>query len=122
MASDHQHRTRLARLGEAAAAEELERRGYRVLARNYRCREGEADLVADDGEDLVFVEVKTRASREFGDPWEFVDWPQQQSLRRTAEEFIVRYDLGEFAYRFDIVSVVAPGTSAEEIRILRNAF
>jgi putative endonuclease len=55
---------------------------------------------------LVFVEVKTRASREFGDPWEFVDWQKQQILRRTAEDFIADHDLGQYAYRFDIVSVV----------------
>ena len=113
---------RQGRLGERVAARFLLKQGFDVLARRFRGQAGELDLVGLDRETLVFVEVKTRASREFGEPWEFVDWPKQQSLRRTAEEFIARYDLGEFAYRFDIVSVVAPGTSDEEIQVLRNAF
>ncbi len=70
----------------------------------------------------MFVEVKTRATREYGDPFEFVDWQKQQRFRRAAEEFIAHHDLGEYAYRFDIVSVVAPGTPGEEIALFRNAF
>lgn len=96
--------------------------GYDVLARRFRGRWGELDIVAFHGETLVFVEVKTRASRDFGEPWEFVDWEKRQKLRLTAEEFISRYDLGAYAYRFDIVAVLAPGTSREEISLLRDAW
>jgi putative endonuclease len=113
---------RQGRLGERIAGRFLIRQGFDILARRFRGRAGEVDLVGFEQETLVFVEVKTRASREFGDPWEFVDWQKQQSLRRVAEEFIARYDLGQYAYRFDIVSVVAAGTSEEEISFLRNAF
>src|SRR5262245_59311352 len=119
MLADH---LRQGRLGERIAARFLLKQGFDILARRFCGRAGELDLVAVERETLVFVEVKTRASRDFGDPWEFVDWQKQQSLRRVAEEFIARYELGEYAYRFDIVSVVAPGTSEEKVLILRNAF
>jgi len=98
------------------------RQGFDILARRYRSRSGEIDLVAFDGPTLVFVEVKTRASKEYGAPWEFVDWEKQQKLRRAAEEFIARHDLGQYSYRFDIVSVVAPGAVRAEVTLFRNAF
>jgi len=110
------------RRGERAACRHLMRRGFDVLARRFRGRFGEIDIIGFDGQLLVFVEVKTRASREFGDPSEFVDWEKQQRLRRAAEEFIAHYDLGQYAYRFDIISVLAPGTRLEEISLFRNAF
>ena len=110
------------RRGERLACRFLMRHGFDILARRFHGRCGEIDLVALEGAILVFVEVKTRRSREFGAPWEFVDWEKRQRLRRVAEEFIARYDLGQYAYRFDIVSVVAPGTAREEVSILRNAF
>ena len=112
----------LGRLGERIACRFLIRRGYDVLARRFRGRWGEVDIVAFDGETLVFVEVKTRATREFGEPWEFVDWEKRQNIRRTAEEFIARHNLGAYAYRFDIVAVVAPGSNREEISLLRDAW
>lgn len=113
---------RQGRRGERAACLHLLGLGYDVLARRFRGRQGEIDVVAFDGEVLVFVEIKTRASRAFGEPWEFVDREKQERLRRTAEEFIARHDLGARSYRFDIVSVVAVGTVREEIAVYRNAF
>ena len=67
--------------------------------------------------DVVFVEVKMRSSRQFGEPWEFVDWRKQQILRRTAEQFIADHDLGQYSYRFDIVSVLE-----DKAELFRNAF
>ncbi len=98
------------------------KQGYDILARRYQARCGEMDMVALEGGMLVCVEVKTRATAAFGDPWEFVDWQKQQSLRSALEEFVARYDLGQYTYRFDVVSVVAPGTSHEQITLFRNAF
>jgi putative endonuclease len=66
---------------------------------------------------LVFLEVKTRASARYGDPWEFVDPRKQRILQRTAEEFITEYNLGHYVYRFDIVSV-----TGKEATLHRNAF
>ncbi len=110
------------RLGERMACRFLMSRGFDILARRYQSRGGEIDLVAFEGDTLVFVEVKTRDSREYGDPWEFVDWEKQQRLRRSAEEFIAHHDLGRYSYRFDIVGVVVPDRGAAQIDLYRNAF
>jgi putative endonuclease len=98
------------------------RQGFDILARRFSTGSGEIDLVAFEGELLVFLEVKTRASTEYGDPFEFVDWQKQQKFRRAAEEFIACHDLGQYAYRFDIVTVVAPATPCEKIALYRDAF
>jgi len=95
----------------------LLRQGFDILARRHRSRSGELDIVAFESGILVFIEVKTRSARQFGEPWEFVDWEKQQKLRRSAEIFIADHDLGEYAYRFDIVSVLG-----KEVTLFRNAF
>ena len=105
------------RKGERIACRFLLKKGFDVLARRYRSRSGELDIIAFEKETLVFVEVKSRSSRKFGEPWEFVDWQKQQIMRRTAEDFIADHDLGQYAYRFDIVSVLG-----DEVSLFRNAF
>lgn len=110
------------RRGERIACRHLMRRGFDVVARRFQGAYGEVDLVAFDSGTLVFIEVKTRRTRAFGDPSEFVDPQKQQRFRRAAEEFISRYDLGEYPYRFDIVAIVAPGTPCEEVAHYPNAF
>jgi putative endonuclease len=105
------------RKGERIACRYLLRLGFDILARRYCTRSGELDIVALEQDTLVFIEVKTRSSREFGEPWEFVDWQKQQILRRTAEEFIADHNLGQYAYRFDIISVLG-----REASLFRNAF
>ena len=119
MVADH---LKMGRLGERIACRFLMRQKYDILARRFRGRRGELDIVMLDRGTLSFVEVKTRSSRDFGEPFEFVDWEKQQKLRMTAEDFISRYDLGHYGYRFDIVSVVAPGTIFEEITHYREVF
>jgi putative endonuclease len=110
------------RKGERLACRYLMRQGFDILARRFRGRHGEIDLVAFEGVTLVFIEVKTRVSRDYGDPWEFVDWEKQQRFRRAAEEFIARFDLAQYSYRFDIVSVICAEAQAEEVALHRNAF
>jgi putative endonuclease len=116
------HRARLGRLGEAAAAEELERKGYRIRARNYRCRGGEADLVAEDGEDLVFVEVKTRSGLRHGLPREAVGWTKQQRLGEAAAHYCQSHDVEERPVRFDVVEVVMLRGEIAAVEIIRSAF
>ena len=98
------------------------RLGFDILARRYSNGTGEVDIIAFEKDTLVFVEVKTRSSREFGEPWEFVDWKKQVSIRRTAERFIADHDMNRYTYRFDIVSVVMHSGLKEEVQLFRNAF
>ncbi len=105
------------RRGERTAARFLLKHGFDILARRYQGRSGELDIIAFENETLVFLEVKTRSSKDYGEPWEFVDWQKQQILRRTAEQFIADHNLGQYSYRFDIVSVIG-----DEVLLYRNAF
>ena len=89
--------------------------------RNFRAAGAEIDLVAIDGETLVFVEVKTRSSRAAGGPEEAVDERKQKQMRRAAEAFARRYRADEIEMRFDIIAVDASGKRLE-IELLRNAF
>jgi len=114
-------RIALGRRGERAAERHLRRNGYRIVARNFRAAGAEIDLVAMDGEILVFVEVKTRRSRAAGAPEEAVDERKQTRMRRAAEVFARRYRADEIEMRFDIIAVDASGKRLE-IELLRNAF
>ncbi len=105
------------RRGERVAARFLMKHGFDILARRYHGRSGELDVIAFESGTLVFLEVKTRRTGDYGEPWEFVDWQKQQILRRTAEQFIADHDLGKYSYRFDIVAVVG-----NEATLYRNAF
>ena len=109
-------------MGESAAAEELERRGYRVLTRNYHCRGGEADLVAEDGDTLVFVEVKARSDLRHGLPAEAVGWTKQQRLGQAALHYCVAHGVEDCPLRFDVVEVVLLRGEVAGIRVLQNAF
>ena len=94
--------------GEAAAANFLQRLGYKIVARGERDTLGEIDLIAVDGRTVVFVEVKTRESADHGHPSEAVDLPKQQRLTRLALGFLKRRRLLDYPARFDIVAVTWP--------------
>lgn len=106
--------------GEDAACAELERRGYVILARRYRTRAGEVDLVARDGATLVFVEVKTRTSDAFGGGAAAVTWQKRQRLARVAMEFLARCGQSDVPCRFDVV-VVTPA-AVPRVEVYTHAF
>jgi len=108
--------------GEDIAQRYLEDRGYAILARNYRPRRGrgEIDLVVSKDGALVFVEVKTRRSGEFGDPVRAIDREKRRSLVSAAAIFARRQRAPAAAVRFDIVSVVLD--EPFEVRHIENAF
>ena len=99
-------RQRLGAAGESAAADALQRRGYRILERNVRTALGELDLVARDGDTLCFVEVKARRSTAFGYPQEAVTRQKQWHLMRMAQWYLKARGLTGRAARFDVVAVL----------------
>ena len=107
--------------GEDRAVDELERRGYAILARRYRTRHGEIDIVARDGETTVFVEVKARATAEFGTAAEAVTRRKQLQLASMARDYLVRNQLTNAPCRFDVVAIDGVGDSAA-ITVYPNAF
>ncbi|MCW5203487.1 YraN family protein [Desulfobulbus sp. US2] len=106
------------RSGEALAAQYLEQQGYIILERNYRLRIGEVDIIARDGEYLVFIEVKTRRSTRFGSPFEAVDARKQQQIVKIASAYLQGKEL---PVRFDVVAVHLNGQDVR-IEVLKNAF
>jgi putative endonuclease len=90
--------------GEDLAADFLQRKGFTVVARNYRHRHAEIDLIVQKEDWLIFVEVKTRSSSAFGEPESFVDWKKGRKIMEGAEEYIFSTDWHGHI-RFDIISV-----------------
>jgi putative endonuclease len=116
-----QARVSLGKLGEDLAVRELERRGYEILARRYRTRGGEIDIISRDGETTVFVEVKAREDGEFGAGWEAVRGWKQRRMVRIAIDYAARHGLTDTPCRFDVVSIRF-GPDGPAIEVYRNAF
>lgn len=109
-------------LGEELATLYLRARGYRIVERNYRCTFGEIDVVAEEGGELVFVEVKTRHSESLGSPAEAVNAWKRRQITRTAQHFLKRYSLPDRACRFDVVGILLPAGQEASIELVRGAF
>lgn len=102
-------RKKLGNWGESVAATHLEAKGYRILQRNWRCARGEIDLVAQAGDVLVFVEVKTRRGRKSGTPEEGVTPRKAQRLLDLGQHYLYEHDLDDVEWRIDLVAVELDG-------------
>jgi putative endonuclease len=116
-----QARQSLGKIGENLACAELERRGYEIVARRYRDGGAEIDIVARDRGALVFVEVKAREGREFGDGAEAVTRYKRRRIVVAAQDYLVRNGLDECPSRFDVVSIQL-GEGEPRIEVFQNAF
>jgi putative endonuclease len=114
-------RPALGAAGEDAAARVYQHRGFRVLARNWRCPLGELDLVLERGGLLVFCEVKTRSGAAFGGGYEAVTWTKRRKLRQLAEAFLTAEPPRGPAVRFDVASVWF-GPRGADVEIFEDAF
>jgi putative endonuclease len=108
------------RRSEILGIDYLRSLGYRVVTSGYRTRDGEVDVIAWDGEVLVFVEVKSLRSS--APPEDSVGYRKQKRVVRAAEAYIARHRLQDAACRFDILAVTAHPGSKPEFRLLRDAF
>lgn len=115
-------RQRLGRRGEELAARRLLAEGYRLLQRNYRCAAGEVDMVAQDGECLVFVEVRTRRGDSWGTPEESVTRAKQLRLVQVAEHYLAEHEAWDADWRIDVVAVDMDGRGRlRRLDIVRDA-
>jgi putative endonuclease len=112
---------RLGEIGEELAVQALERQGYAILARRYRRRGGEIDIVAVDGATVVFVEVKARDGSAFGGGSEAVTALKRHRLTATARDFLARHRLEARPCRFDVVAIDV-SSGAPRLEVIRNAF
>jgi putative endonuclease len=116
-------RAGLGRLGEEAALRRYVRDGYREVARNWRCRIGEIDLVVGRPRELVFCEVKTRrGGAALGSPFEAVTPLKQQRVRRLAETFLASWPHRVEQVRFDVASVTLDPRGRPHVHVFEDAF
>ncbi|MFC1845048.1 YraN family protein [Thermodesulfobacteriota bacterium] len=112
--------------GEDLAIRYLKKRGYRIIERNYRVKLGEIDIIAEHGDDLVFIEVKTRSDTSFGSPFESITKQKQKKLSKVALEYIGKKKCHQSPARFDVVGIQFQKGSKSfrdaTIELLQNAF
>jgi putative endonuclease len=121
--SDQPAHIRRGASGENEACRFLRRNGYKILYRNFRGRTGgEIDIVCRDRDTLVFVEVKTRGSEEFGRPVEAVAPDQQRRISRGALAWLRMLDNPDIVFRFDVVEVISIDGAKPQLELVRNAF
>ena len=111
----------IGKAAERGAALYLRQLNYRILESNYRCRYGEIDLIAMDGETLVFVEVRARTSSRFGSPEESVDLRKQRQISKAALDYLAGKKVGDVASRFDVVVWRKAGEDGT-YTLIRDAF
>ena len=108
--------------GEKLAWKHLKRAGYRLLERNFTCSGGELDLICTRGDEIIFVEVKTRAAADDADPENNITPAKKRQLLRVARHWLARQRSPQMAYRFDAVSVVLPDTGKPTVRHMEEIF
>ncbi len=112
---------KLGEKGETIAAAFLEKKGYKILFRNYKCHFGEIDIIAKHKKIISFIEVKTRSTTKYGLPQEAVIPSKQAKISRVALEFIQRYKMENRSARFDVVAVQLL-SDGHEVNLIENAF
>lgn len=112
----------LGKRGEKLALQFIKKKGYTILAQNYRLRCGEIDIIAQEGEVLVFLEVKTRKSHNFGSPFAAITQKKQKQISKVALEYLQQNSLFDKEARFDVVAVTWHQKESPEIELLQNAF
>lgn len=109
--------------GEDLAVAFLESNGYTILERNYHFEHAEVDIVAyDNASCIVFVEVKTRSSNQYGEPEEYIDEEKKQNVYKAAEAWVYERKMDGAPIRFDVISVLQPADEAPEIKHFEKAF
>ena len=115
-------RKSLGAAGEQAVVAYLKKHRHKILARNYTCRCGELDIVARDGEVIVFVEVKTRRPDPMFDPARTVTAAKRRKVRQVARHYLRACNMVDRVCRFDIASVILPEEGEPQINLIENAF
>jgi len=115
-------RKEIGAIGEKLAADYLKKREYKIIQRNFRCREGEIDIIAQKGEYLVFVEVRTKRNTAFGTPEESVNLSKREKLISLANAYLQAYDKLPDFWRIDVVAVeLGPNNRVLRLEHIENA-
>ena len=115
------YKQRLGKCGEDLAVSFLKKKGFEILERNYRYGHKEIDIIGKDKNTVVFIEVKTGRSKNFGSPQEWVNLRKQKSMIEVAQDYIQQNNFTDFDFRFDVVAInIEKGK--REIEHIENAF
>ena len=119
-----QERLHFGKEGENAAVKFLKKRGYRIIEKNYRNKSGEIDIIAEQDQVLVFIEVKSRADSEYGDPLEAVTPHKQRKIGQVARGFMTQHRIQNRDCRFDVVGIKGKPDHPKfwEIELTQDAF
>lgn len=112
----------LGKNGEVIAATYLQKRGYKIIGKNYHCKFGEIDVIAFDGDCLVFIEVKTRSSTSFGTPAAAVDFRKQKQISKAAHAYLRDKQMMDCNTRFDVVGITVQNKKPPKVELFTNAF
>jgi len=116
------HKIHLGQIGEEAAISFLEKQGYKIVEQNFRNQLGEIDIIANDGDTICFIEVKTRNSDIFGSPFESVTVAKQRKIARVALSYLKVTGKHDEKARFDVIAVFVEGERCQNVEIIKNAF
>ena len=109
-------------IGEEMAVKKLKKLGYKIIERNFSCKMGEIDIIAKDGEYLVFVEVRLRTRSDYGRAAETVDKYKQKRIIKTAELYMLKTSSSFLPSRFDVVAISQDEKGKYEIEVIKDAF
>jgi putative endonuclease len=112
----------LGKRGEKIARKFLRRKGYRIRAMNYRCPNGEIDIIAQRGKTIRFVEVRTISSEKYGPPFGTMTYEKRRRATRAAVEYLHRFKLADRDWEFDFVGIVLGAEGPPEIELIEDAF
>ena len=107
----------IGKIGEEIACKYLESKNYKILEKNFRCRSGEIDIIALDGDYIVFIEVKYRKDNSFGFPRESINYHKQRNISKVAAYYLLVRNAFHKNSRFDVVEIIGG-----QIEIIQNAF
>jgi len=115
-------RIKLGQIGEEAAIAFLEHQGFSILEKNFQNKLGEIDIIAQDGDVICFIEVKTRKTSAFGSPFESVTPAKQRQIIRVAVSYLKFKGKSDMQARFDVIAVFLEDGRAQKVEIIKNAF
>ncbi|NVM04929.1 MAG: YraN family protein [Candidatus Helarchaeota archaeon] len=116
------HRKILGNTGEKIAEKFLKKSGFKIREKNYKNRYGEIDIIAVDGDCLVFVEVKTKSCADFSEPETWVDFKKQNQLIKMANFYLSEKEITDVNCRFDVIGITLGKDNKEKIVHIENAF
>ncbi|KAJ51548.1 putative endonuclease [Clostridium tetanomorphum] len=119
----HSYKKEVGTLGENLAQSYLIQNGYIILDKNFRCKQGEIDIIGKDGDYISFIEVKSRYGSLYGTPGEAVNLIKQYRIYKTAQLYILKKNLHKFKFRFDVIEVTLNHKNDDfYIKLIKDAF